>query len=88
MVKIWTPSWKLSDAEQFYLMMTWKWNHLKMNFKSPLLTGEKRFLVFGPCLNELLTRYECGDAIIQQKNKTSGSMLLVELTCHSGHTRT
>ena len=89
MIKIWTPAGNYLMHISFYLMITLKWNHLDINFKSPLLIWKKKFLVFGSCLNELLKRCpECGDAIIHQKNKTSGTMLLVEVTCHSGHIKT
>ena len=48
---------------------------------------EKKYLVFDSCLNELLKRcLNCGDVIIQIERKTIGSMLSIELTCHSGHT--
>ena len=48
---------------------------------------EKKYLVFDSCLNELLKRCPyCGDVIIQIERKTIGSMLSIELTCHSGHT--
>ena len=48
---------------------------------------EKKYLVFYSCLNKLLKRCpHCGDVKIQHERKTIGSMLSVELTCHSGHT--
>ena len=48
---------------------------------------EKKYLVFDLCLNKLLKRCpDCGDVIIQIERKTIGSMLSIELTCHSGHT--
>lgn len=48
---------------------------------------EKKYLVFDSCLNMLLKRCpDCGDVIIQHERKTIGSMLSIELTCHSGHT--
>ena len=47
-----------------------------------------KYLVFHSCLNKLLKRCsDCGDIIIQHvqhKRKTIGSMLSIELTCHSG----
>ena len=47
---------------------------------------EKKFIVFDSCLTKLLKRCpDCGDVIAQQKSKTIGSMLSIELTCHSGH---
>ena len=51
--------------------------------------SEKKILVFNSCLDELLKRCpQCGDVIIQQNRKTVGSMLSIELTCHSGHKQT
>jgi len=48
---------------------------------------EKKYLVFDSCLNKLLKRYpDCGDIIIQHERKIIGSMLSIELTCHTGHT--
>ena len=48
---------------------------------------EKKYLLFDSCLNKLLKRCpDCGDVIIQHDRKTIGSMLSIELTCHSGHT--
>ena len=48
---------------------------------------EKKYLVFDSCLNKLLKRCpDCGDVIIQQQRNTLGSMLSIDLTCHSGHT--
>ena len=83
------PSWKLADVEQFLSDDDMEVEPSEDEFQESPPHREKKFLVFGSCLNELLKRCpECGDAIIQQKNKTSGSMLLVELTCHSGHTKT
>ncbi|XP_044181017.1 uncharacterized protein LOC122962175, partial [Acropora millepora] len=89
MMKTWTPAGNYLMPNSSYQMMTGRWSHLKMTLKSPLLTRKKKFLVFGSCLFELLKRCpECGDVIIKRKNKTSGTMLLVKLTCHSGHTKT
>ena len=83
------PSCKLADVEQFLSDDDMEVEPSEDEFQESPPHREKKFLVFGSCLNELLKRCpECGDAIIQQKNKTSGSMLLVELTCHSGHTKT
>ncbi|XP_068758424.1 uncharacterized protein [Montipora capricornis] len=83
------PSWKLSDAEQFLSDDDMEVEPSEDDFKESPPHRDRKFLVFGSCLNELLKRCpECGHAIIQQKNKTSGSMLLVELTCHSSHTKT
>ncbi|XP_078352898.1 uncharacterized protein LOC144637699 [Oculina patagonica] len=49
--------------------------------------SEKKFIVFDSCLSTLLKRCpECGDIIAQHERKTTGSMLSVKLTCHSGHT--
>lgn len=48
---------------------------------------EKKYLVFDSCLDKLLKRCpDCGDVIIKRERKTIGSMLSIELTCHSGHT--
>ena len=48
---------------------------------------EKKYLVFDSCLSKLLKRCpDCGDVIVQHERKTIGSMLSIELTCHSGHT--
>ena len=81
------PSWKLSDVEQF--LSDDDMAPSEDEFQESPPDREKKFMVFGSCLNELLKRCpECGDAIIQQKSKTTGSMLTVELTCHSGHTKT
>ena len=83
------PSWKLSDAEQFLSDDDREVEPSEDDFKESSPHTEKKFLVFGSCLFELLKRCpECGDLIIKRKNKTSGTMLLVELTCHSGHTKT
>ena len=83
------PSWKLSDAEQFLSDDDREVEPSEDDFKESTLHTEKKFLVFGSCLFELLKRWpECGDVIIKRKNKTSGTMLLVALTCHSGHTKT
>ena len=83
------PSWKLSDAEQFLSDDDREVEPSEDDFKESTPHTEKKFLVFGSCLFELLKRCpECGDVIIKRKNKTSGTMLLVELTCHSGHTKT
>lgn len=47
---------------------------------------EKKYLVFKSCLDQLLTHCpKCGQVVIDQKRKTIGSMLSVELTCHDGH---
>ena len=47
---------------------------------------EKKFIVFDSCLSKLLKRCpECGEVIAQCEKKTTGSMLPVQLTCHSGH---
>ena len=57
------------------------------DFTSSTPDCEKKYLVFDSCLNKLLKRCpDCGDVIIQHEKKTIGSMLSVELTCHSGHT--
>ena len=49
--------------------------------------SEKKYLVFGSCLNNLLKKCpKCGGVIIDQKRKTTGSMLSVVLICHNGHT--
>ena len=43
---------------------------------------EKKYLVFKSCLDQLLTHCpKCGQVVIDQKRKTIGSMLSVELTC-------
>jgi len=48
---------------------------------------EKKYLVFDSCLNKLLKRCpDFGDIIIQHEKKIIGSMLSIELTCHTGHT--
>ena len=79
------PSWKLSDAEQFLSDDDMEVEPSEEDFKEPTSHKEKKFLVFGSCLFQLLKRCpECGDVIIKQKNKTSGTMLLVELSCYSG----
>ena len=45
--------------------------------------------MFNSCLDELLKRCpQCGDVIIQQNRKAAGSMLSIQLTCHSGHKQT
>ena len=83
------PSWKFSDAEHFLSDDDMGVEPSEEEFQESPPDREKKFVVFGSCLNELLKRCpECGDAIIQQKSKTCGSMLTVELTCHSGHTKT
>ena len=47
--------------------------------------NEKKFVVFNSNLNNLFKRcQECGDVVIEQKRKTVGSMLSVELVCQSG----
>ena len=48
---------------------------------------EKKYLVLDSCLNKLLKRCpDCGDIIMQHERKTIGSMLSIELICHTGHT--
>ena len=79
------PSWKLSDAQHFLSVYHMGVEPSEDEFQE---SSPEKLVVFGSCLNELLKRCpECEDAIIQQKNKTCGSMLSVELTCHSGHTK-
>ena len=47
---------------------------------------ERKLIVFDSCLSKLLKRCpECGDVVVKHDSKTTGSMLTVELTCHSGH---
>ena len=47
--------------------------------------NEKKIVVFNSNLNNLFKRcQECGDVVIEQKRKTVGSMLSVELVCQSG----
>ena len=47
--------------------------------------NEKIFVVFNSNLNNLFKRcQERGDVVIEQKRKTVGSMLSVELVCQSG----
>ena len=44
--------------------------------------NEKKFVVFDSNLNNLFKRcQECGDVVTEQKRKTVGSMLSVELVC-------
>ena len=66
-----------------------------MNLKMALQTVKKNSCVWflfekfteGSCLKHLLKNCpKCGGVIIDQKRKTSGSMLSVVLTCHNGHT--
>ena len=46
----------------------------------------EKFLVSDSCLSTLLKRCpECGDVIAQCDRKTTGSLLSVQLTCHSDH---
>ena len=48
-------------------------------------SNEKKIVVFNSNLNNLFKRcQECGDVVIEQKRKTVGSMLSVELVCQSG----
>ena len=80
------PSWKLSYAEQFLSDDEMEVEPSEDEFQESPAHREKKFLVFGSCFNELLKRCpECGDGIIQQKNKTSGSMLLVALVAIQKH---
>ena len=58
----------------------------KLRRTPALLIVKKKFIVFDSCLTKLLKRCpDCGDVMAQQKSKTIGSMLSIELTCHSGH---
>ena len=53
---------------------------------TPTLLTVKKIIVFDCCLSKLLRRCpERGGVIAQCKRKTTGSMLSVQLTCHSGH---
>ena len=46
----------------------------------------KKSIVFDSCISKLLKRGpECGYVIAQCERKATGSMLSVQLTCHSGH---
>ena len=79
------PHWELPNEEKFYdndeVMSS------EDDFDGPSKTpdNEKKFLVFDSKLNNLFKRcQECGDVVIEQKRKTVGSMLSIEVTCHSG----
>ena len=41
-MKTWTPAGSYLMPNSSYQMMTWRWNHLKMTLKSPLLTRRKK----------------------------------------------
>ena len=57
------------------------------DYTSSSCDSKKKYLVFDSCLTKLLKRCpDCGDVIVQHERKTIGSMLSIELTCHSGHT--
>ena len=74
------PSWKLSDAKQFLSDDDLEVEPSEDEFQESTPHRKKKIPVSGSYLNELLKRCpECGDAIIQPKNKTASGMLQVEL---------
>ena len=79
------PSWQLPDIK----LLTEDYNlpsDDEFEGDSNAQDYEKKIIVFDSCLSKLLKRCpECGDVIAQCERKTSGSMLSVQLTCHSGH---
>ena len=71
------PSWQLPDDNNLPSD-----DEFEGNSYTP--DCEKKFLVFDSCLSTLLKRCpECGDVIAQCDRKTTGSVLSVQLTCHS-----
>ena len=81
------PQWQPTDDEKVTLDDDVMLTEEELESYSP--DSEKKFLVFHSCLDELLKRCpQCGDVVIQQNRKTVGSMLSIDLTCHSGHKQT
>ena len=81
------PQWQPTDDEKVTLDDDVMLTEEELESYSP--DSEKKFLVFNSCLDELLKRCpQCGDVVIQQNRKTVGSMLSIDLTCHSGHKKT
>jgi len=70
MMKTWTPARNYLMPNSSYRMMELEPSEEDFRESTPHM--EKKFLVFGSCLFELLKRCpECGAVIIKQKNKTS-----------------
>lgn len=80
------PSWQLPDDKKSITEDDNLSSDDEFEGNSNTPDCEKKFLVFDSCLSTLLKRCpECGDVIAQCDRKTTGSMLSVQLTCHSGH---
>ena len=85
MMKTWTPvgNYLIKKIHNWGLEFT-IWRRIWGGLQCSRL--RKKIIVFDSCLSKLLKRYpECGDVIAQCERKTTGSMLSVQLTCHSGH---
>ena len=79
------PHWELPKEEKFYDNDEVMSSEDDFDGPSDTPDSEKKFLVFDSKLNNLFKRcQECGDVVIEQKRKTVGSMLSIEVTCHSG----
>ena len=80
------PSWQLPDDKKCITEDDNSPSDDEFEGDSNTPDCEKKFIVFDSCLSKLLKRCpECGDIIAQCERKTTGSMLSVQLTCHSGH---
>ena len=80
------PSWQLADDKKLITEDDNLPSDDEFEGNSNTPDCEKKFLVFDSCLSTLLKRCpECGDVIAQCDRKTTGSMLSVHHTCHSGH---
>ena len=81
------PNWQLPDDKNFITDDDNLPSDDEFEGFSSTPDCEKKFIVFDSCLSKLLKRCpECGDVIAQCERKSTGSMLSVQLTCHSGHT--
>ena len=84
------PNWQLPDDEKLLSGNDTVQSDHELppedEFEKGSPDSEKKFLVFGSCLNHLLKRCpKCGGVVIEQKRKATGSMLSVKLICHKGH---
>ena len=80
------PNWNLPSAKKILLSNgNESWEGESEGELDPPDT-DKKYLVFGNCLDQLLKRCpKCGVVVTGQKKKTTGSMLSVEMICVDGH---
>ena len=80
------PNWNLPNAKKILLSNGNESSEGESEGELDPPDTDKKYLVFGNCLDQLLKRCpKCGVVVTGQKKKTTGSMLSVEMICLDGH---